>query len=555
MLGPIFSIEMLTSARRARFYLVRVLYAAVLFFALFTTYTSTAQFGNSNSISQAANVAGNFFYSFATLQILAVLMIGPALAAGTIAVERERRTIEYLFATDLTNREIVIGKLVARLLHIGCLVLVGLPILSLAMLMGGIAPEQLAAVFMVTFSTMVFVAVLAVTISVWSEKVREAFTKVYLVLFALLVVPGAMFLPMASALGVGHIVEPLVSPLVAGNPFTALATVAFRGASGTQAQLGGYYWEPVWELVMTQGIASVLLGILATWAVRRVHLKSSGASPKKVRVQATLGRRLKMGNYPMIWKERVMARTNGRIGIVGRVATWLIALGVLIPTIYWFLTTPGTWGTAAIATTSNMVACAGLLLIAGRAAGAITSEKEKDTWITLLSTPLSASEIIGGKLIGGLYAVRGLAIVLAVMWTLQFLKAPQTIPSLPFTIGTLAIVGAFAATMGLNYSLRCKNSTRAIGATLATALFAAGGYLFFGIPLMIGVFAEQLILAPCVPFLVAYPSMIALEPAGSAQSQLAAAYIIGCIGYAAAGAAIYGWIIRRFDKRVGRIAE
>lgn len=557
MLGPIFSIEMLTSSRRARFYLVRVLYALVLFFSLFTTYTSTTRLGQINTISQAANVAGNFFYSFATLQVLAVLMVGPALVAGTIAVERERRTIEYLFATDLSNREIVIGKLVARLIHIGCLVLVGLPILSMAMLMGGIPPEQLVAVFIVTLSTMVFVAVLAVTISVWSERVREAFTKVYLVLFALLIVPGMMILPMAAALGYGYIVAPILWPLIAGNPFTALTMVAFRGAAGMQAQLAGYYWEPVWQLVLIQGIASAALGILATWAVRRVHLKASGAAPRATRVNPIIGRRLKLGSHPMIWKERVTSRVAGRVGVAGRIASWLIALGVLVPTIYWFLTIPDTAGAGLIIVTANVLACAGLLLVAGRAAGAISSEKEKDTWISLISTPLTATEIICGKLIGSLYALRGLAVVLAIMWALQLIKAPQTLLSLPFTAGTLAIAGFFAATMGLNYSLRCKNSTRAIGSTLATALFVAGGYLFCCIPFFFSESLGELILAPCVPFLISFPSMISLERTGSGrlQGELAATYATGCIGYAIAGLAIYSWMIGTFDRKAGRIAE
>ena len=45
-----------------------------------------------------------FFLSFSWLQILLILLVGPAMAVGTIATERERRTIEYLFVTDLVER-------------------------------------------------------------------------------------------------------------------------------------------------------------------------------------------------------------------------------------------------------------------------------------------------------------------------------------------------------------------------------------------------------------------------------------------------------------------
>jgi len=40
----------------------------------------------------------------------------------------------------------VLSKLAARLLQVACLTLAGVPILALAMLMGGIAPAQLVMV-------------------------------------------------------------------------------------------------------------------------------------------------------------------------------------------------------------------------------------------------------------------------------------------------------------------------------------------------------------------------------------------------------------------------
>ena len=141
--GPMFSLEMVTSARRTRYFIVRVLYAGVLFFALFCTYMSAS---HDNGLSDRASIAAftwEFFVIFSIMQLLAVVTLGPAMAAGTIAQERERRTIEYLFASTLSNAEIVLGKLLARLFQVGYLVLAGMPILFIAMLMGGIAPEAI----------------------------------------------------------------------------------------------------------------------------------------------------------------------------------------------------------------------------------------------------------------------------------------------------------------------------------------------------------------------------------------------------------------------------
>ena len=102
------------------------------------------------NIQSIANFSAAFFSMFAVLQLLAVVLIGPAMAAGTIAMERERRTIEYLFTTTLSNTEIVLGKLGARVLQIFYLVLAGLPVLALAMLLGGISPESLTVLSMIT---------------------------------------------------------------------------------------------------------------------------------------------------------------------------------------------------------------------------------------------------------------------------------------------------------------------------------------------------------------------------------------------------------------------
>lgn len=554
MLGPIFAIEMVTSARRTRYFMVRVLYAVALLFALFITYQSTVAYTRIRTIGQAANVAGNFFYSFSTLQLLAVVMVGPAMAAGTIAVERERRTIEYLFATDLTNREIVLGKLASRLLQIGYLLLAGLPVLALAMLMGGIAPQQLLAVFIITLATMVTVAVLAVTVSVWSPRVRDAITRVYVILFALLVMPSLIVAPMLKWLQVYDWVGMVNEPLIQANPFVVMGRVMITGVTGQGGS--SVYWDPVWQLVFVQGVATVTMAALATWAVRRVHLKEAGKAPTRIRPILAVRRR-QIGRYPMIWKEMAAARSASRLGIVGRVAMWLIVLGVVGPAIYWFVTLDGRMSAGATMMAADFLACGALLLVAGRAAGSITTEREKDTWVSLLSTPLTAQEIIVGKLVGSLHAARGLVIPLGILWGLQVLKTPEFIPSIPFTLVTLAIVAFFAAGLGVNYSLRCANSTRAMGATLATAVFVAGGYLFCCAPMMIGGSGSELVLAPCIPFLIAFPASMMMQSSSSPrwESAIVGAYAFGVIGYLIAGAFLFGAMTNRFDEANGRIAD
>ena len=55
----------------------------------------------------------------ATVQGIAVLLLTPTLVAGVIADERQRKTLHYLLASRLSSGEIILGKLAARLLHVG----------------------------------------------------------------------------------------------------------------------------------------------------------------------------------------------------------------------------------------------------------------------------------------------------------------------------------------------------------------------------------------------------------------------------------------------------
>ncbi len=72
------------------------------------------------------------------LQNLAILLLTPAYVGGAIAEERERGTLELLFTSALYNREIVLGKLAARMLHLGAFLLAGLPAFSLMLVWGGL---------------------------------------------------------------------------------------------------------------------------------------------------------------------------------------------------------------------------------------------------------------------------------------------------------------------------------------------------------------------------------------------------------------------------------
>ena len=97
-----------------------------------------------------AALGESFFIAVAGTQLTLVLLIAPAATAGVICLNRARGTLSHLLMTDLSNAEIVLGKLAARLVPVLGLVGCTLPLLGILTLLGGIDPNALFGAFLVT---------------------------------------------------------------------------------------------------------------------------------------------------------------------------------------------------------------------------------------------------------------------------------------------------------------------------------------------------------------------------------------------------------------------
>jgi len=71
-------------------------------------------------------------------------------------------------------------------------------------------------------------------------------------------------------------------------------------------------------------------------------------------------------------------------------------------------------------------------------------------------------------------------------------------------------------------------------------------------PLMMGSSGsgEEIMLAPCIPFLLAFPGMCVAE--SSPPGEVWAAFVFGVIGYATAAGFLYLVTRETFDRRSGR---
>ncbi len=327
----------------------------------------------------------------------------------------------------------------------------------------------------------------------------------------------------------------------------------------------------LWHMARNQGVICLVCAIASTLAVRRVHLKDRNKGGKKRR------RRLQwlrpaVSNRPMLWKELFAEPAASKLGWLGSILMGIIVLAVLGGTAYAFyynvyeFNNRNYYGSGRPAYTGYLIYTAvmtmilgsgGLLLMAARAAGAVTSEKERDCWVSLLSTPLRPGEIVWGKVAGNLYSSRWILFLLAVIWGLAVLLDPLFLGPVLLQGWTYLSVAFFVSSLGILYSLKCRTSLKAMAATLATLIFVGGGYTFCCLVMMIGSHGPgngtQLIVAGVIPFLLMYPGMIYAEP--HAPDGIHAAYVIGLLFYSVAGPVLLSIAIANFDGLVGRVGR
>ena len=173
--GPLFGWELLRLARRGTPTWARVLVAIVLLGALWLVFQSELPSDELNHGSSAVvsklmtEFASTFSLVFLMAQLAVICLLTPIFVAGAIIEEKDRKTIEFLLATDLTGREIVLGKYLSRVVQMLCVLLAGVPILAATQVWGGVDVTFIAIAYLIAFTAILSVA----GISVVCASVRE----------------------------------------------------------------------------------------------------------------------------------------------------------------------------------------------------------------------------------------------------------------------------------------------------------------------------------------------------------------------------------------------
>jgi ABC-type Na+ efflux pump permease subunit len=121
-----------------------------------------------------ARFGGILYVMFAMLQLTLMLFFAPLFTAAAISYEKDRRTFTLLMMTDLSDLEIVLGKLIAGLLNVLMILAASVGLVSLCALFGGISFGQVVNLFAVTAASGVAGGALGLLIALWRDRTFQS---------------------------------------------------------------------------------------------------------------------------------------------------------------------------------------------------------------------------------------------------------------------------------------------------------------------------------------------------------------------------------------------
>lgn len=133
------------------------------------------------------------FHTYFSLAYFVVTLIGPALAANSIASEREGKTWEAVLLTGMRPSEVARGKFLSAYTAIAMYVVMLAPVGAIPFLFGGVTPVEVLVAFLFLFLIALLSVAYGLAISSKMASLRSALVVTLLSAFAITIVAYAMF--------------------------------------------------------------------------------------------------------------------------------------------------------------------------------------------------------------------------------------------------------------------------------------------------------------------------------------------------------------------------
>ena len=522
---PLLSKELAEMAQRMRTYVVRVLFACLVFIAsalIFLPTYRAAQGVQFGLMGEGAKVLDALY----VIEFAGICLFVPAVVSGALAAEKERNTLQLLFLTRLGPWTILLEKLLSRFVPVATFLLVSLPLLFVAYLMGGLTQSDLEFAAAGLIVTAFEVGSLSIFCSAFCATSASAFVMSYLLVVVMLTIPFGLVLSLVSIAAIlrslygdhsglyewlnSQSSHQMLEPMILGTVGLNMEWVG----EGPRAAVRPFH-RSVFPILLIACFGTIFL-LLA----RRSLVLRAAPQPKHhirrvfqwldrtfSRLNERFARGIVLtragGDLP---EERAIAWRENRRGNLGRL-NYLIRILLVVEFPILFLSVvgavigPSEFG--AFSVLGLALWSIALLMIIVRSAGLIAAEKARQTLDILLTTPLDLWDLLGDKM-HGLRRVMLLVAVPILCHTLLVsylqsatgsMRSPYNSP--PFNTPTAAaicyvfvtvvnLVSLFALVSQLAFlcGLRAKTQGRAV--TLALGIFVAWSL----IPLFVRVFVD-----------------------------------------------------------------
>jgi len=503
--GPVFSREVVTAPRRARLYIARATYVLGLLGLVCTARLVLGGSQRELSLSDLARFSEILFPTLVYGQLALAVFFAALSSASAVAQEKDRKTLILLLLTNLSNVELVLGRLLASLLNVVLMLAAAAPLFMLLVLLGGVGFDQVGRVLAVTLTAALAAGSLGSTLAFWREKTFQTLALTALVLVAWL---GFWEVVGSGVLGqswggvavsriatwlspwqaVGAAMRPAETGMLALGPLAG-SVLVFLGASlGIALLLNAWailrvrVWNPSQEVRRREPRESQE----SVWGEDRPKQASSDGvgesvdEPARARsVHAAPGKTRNVWNNPVLWREirtwaygrRILVIRLGFLLLVA--ACWIAVDSLADGGKLTRRTRVGALPAAARPVVPLMLL--GLGLVNALAVTSLTTERDGKALDLLLVTDLSPKEIVFGKLGGVFYNAKDVVLLPMLLCGYVWWVGGLSGENLFYVVAALAVMYLFVATVGIHCGMIYLNSRTAIAVSLGTLFFLTLG--------------------------------------------------------------------------------
>lgn len=482
MWGCIFEREAATLPRRERHFVARGLSAGILLALIVTAWLILNGVHEIVDVGDLAGFGSLVFPVLVPLTLFVLLFVTMISSLLAVSQEKDRKTLDLLLMSSLSNSEIVIGKISSGLLQGVNLLLPAVVVWFAATLFGGVSHRQVAAAAGLGIGAVAVGASWGATVAFWRDKTFQSLAVCVLGLFLAIAgletlalqenTVGWFFQKIAPIQAVVDCVRPVDSPAGRSMSSSGLGAVLFL-------------------FVVAAVIGLVAIARLRVWnpskgPVRRnMHdesLYDSEASDSFAQAKWKSRDSKTVWNNPVLWRE-ACTWAYGRKILIVRLAYCLVGAAVVLglrqliadESIFARSDLNDELLPRAVQWLAPFMVVS-LIIVNALAVNSITNERDSQSLDLLLASEISPTMFLVGKIVGVLYAAKEMVLFPLGIVVWLGLEGAVSVENWIFLSVGLLVMNLFAAMLGVHCGMIYSRSRGAIGTSLGTIFF-----LFVGV--------------------------------------------------------------------------